>query len=243
MCDRAASLFGLLPDSPYLLMALTHPSYANEQRSVCDNQRLEFLGDAVLGLCTSQLLYNRFSTADEGTLTRLRAQLVNTDYLAEWGRREGLAEEIRLGRGALSGGLRDSSNVIADAVEACIAAAYLEGGLPLAQLACARIVGSTLDELEGGGSLGDPKSELQELSQSLGIGLPVYEVVESGGPAHDKWFEVRVGWVGQWVAQGRGRSKRLAERSAALMVMQQPTLLDSLLETTVPDHQPGELPP
>jgi ribonuclease III len=243
MCDRAASLFGLVSDSPHLGTALTHTSYANERRHVPDNQRLEFLGDAVLGVCVSQLLYDHFPSADEGTLTRLRAQLVNTDYLAEWGRREGLAEEIRLGKGALSGGLRESNSVIADAVEACIAAAYLDGGLSLAGQACARIVGSALDELEGGGLLRDPKSELQELSQSLGIGLPLYEVVQSGGPAHDKWFEGRGGWGGRWLAQGRGRSKRLAERSAALAVIQQPGLLDSLVEPVPSDVTTGDLPP
>lgn len=214
MRDIVAALFEIPEDAPHLEQALTHPSFTNEARHAPDNQRLEFLGDAVLGLCTSQLLFERYPTADEGTLTRLRAQLVNTERLAEWGRSQGVAEAIRLGRGALSSGLRESNNVLADAVEACIAAAYLDGGLIAARAACAKIVGPMLELLDQNGTR-DPKSDLQEYVQSRGLGLPVYEVSDSGGPAHDRWFEVRVGIAGQWLAKGRGRSKRLAERAAA----------------------------
>lgn len=214
MRDIVAALFEIPEDAPHLEQALTHPSFANEVRHAPDNQRLEFLGDAVLGLCTSQLLFERYPDADEGTLTRLRAQIVNTDRLAEWGRAQGVAEAVRLGRGALSSGLRESTNVVADAVEACIAASYLDGGLEAAHAACLRIVGPLLDLL-GPNGIRDPKSELQEHAQALGLGLPVYEVIDSGGPAHDRWFEVRVGVAGQWLAQGRGRSKRHAERAAA----------------------------
>lgn len=214
MRDIVAALFEIPVDAPHLEQALTHPSFTNEVRHAPDNQRLEFLGDAVLGLCTSELLFERYPEADEGTLTRLRAQVVNTDRLAEWGRSQGVAEAIRLGRGALTGGLRESANVVADAVEACIAAAYLDGGLRAARAACARIVEPMLVQLGPSGGR-DPKSELQEFLQSKGLGLPVYEVCDSGGPAHDRWFEVRVGVAGQWLAKGRGRSKRLAERAAA----------------------------
>ena len=122
-------------------MALTHPSFANEQRQVADNQRLEFLGDAVLGFCTSELLFLRFPDADEGTLTRLRARLVNAEALAELGtrprRRRSASSWAAVPRQA---GLRASTNVLADAVEALVAAAYLDGGLEMAQTACARIV-------------------------------------------------------------------------------------------------------
>lgn len=214
MREIVAALFEIPVDAPHLEQALTHPSFTNEVRHAPDNQRLEFLGDSVLGLCTSQLLFERYPDADEGTLTRLRAQVVNTDRLAEWGRSQGVAEAIRLGRGALTSGLRESANVVADAVEACIAAAYLDGGLDAARIACARIVEPMLDQLGPSGGR-DPKSELQEFLQSKGLGLPVYEVCNSGGPAHDRWFEVQVGVAGQWLAKGRGRSKRLAERAAA----------------------------
>lgn len=214
MREIIAALFEIPAEAPHLEQALTHPSFTNEVRHAPDNQRLEFLGDSVLGLCTSQLLFERYPEADEGTLTRLRAQVVNTDRLAEWGRSQGVAEAIRLGRGALTGGLRESANVVADAVEACIAAAYLDGGLESARIACARIVEPLLDQLGPNGGR-DPKSELQEFLQSKGLGLPAYEVCNSGGPAHDRWFEVRVGVAGQWLANGRGRSKRNAERAAA----------------------------
>lgn len=231
MRDIVAALFEIPADAPHLEQALTHPSFANETRDTPDNQRLEFLGDAVLGLCTSLLLYERYPEADEGTLTRLRAQIVNTDRLADWGRAQGVAEAIRLGRGALSGGLRDSNNVIADAVEACIAAAYLDGGLAAATAACSRIVGPMLEQL-GPHGVRDPKSELQEFAQAMGLGLPIYEVSESGGPAHDRWFEVRVGLAGRWLAKGRGRSKRLAERAAAEELLQHRNELRSSEENT-----------
>jgi ribonuclease III len=240
MRDIVAALFALPEDAPHLEQALTHPSFANEVRHAPDNQRLEFLGDAVLGLCISQLLFERYPEADEGTLTRLRAQIVNTESLAEWGRSSGVAAAIRLGRGALSSGLRESHNVVADAVEACLAAAYLDGGMGAAQAACARIVEPMLEQLGPSGGR-DPKSELQEYAQSKGLGLPVYEVSDSGGPAHDRWFEVCVGVGGKQLAKGRGRSKRLAERAAAEELLQRRLELlgtDEQQGDTLPDDEP-----
>ena len=214
MSEKVANLLEIPVDAPHLVEALTHPSHANERQSSVDNQRLEFLGDAVLGLCTSELLIQRFPNADEGTLTRVRARLVNAEHLAAWGRQTGLAEEILLGRGAEANGLAQSTNVIADAVEACIAAAYLDAGLDAARRICSRIVQFSLEEPEAVSAL-DPKSALQELGQSIGVGLPSYQVVDSGGPPHERWFEVRVGLADRWLASWRGRSKRAAERAAA----------------------------
>ncbi len=219
MSAPAAALLDLPPDSPHLGEALTHPSYANEVGENLDNQRLEFLGDAVLGLCTSEILFNRFPDAAEGTLTRLRAQIVNSERLADWGRSIGLPQELRLGRGASSAGLRDSTNVVADAVEACIAAAWLDVGMDAARSISGRIVEFVLS-LETGIGTADPKSELQELGQSLGVGLPTYTVCASGGPAHERWFEVEVLLADGWTAKGRGRSKRAAERDAAHALLQ-----------------------
>ncbi len=213
MRETIAELIGLPPDAPHLTQALTHPSYANEQRSASDNQRLEFLGDAVLGFVTSDLLFQRFPQADEGTLTRMRAELVNADALAAWGREVDLSSALLLGRGAEAGGLRDSKNVLADAVEALIAAVFLDGGLEAARGACALVVGGALDQLREGTR--DPKSELQERVQARGGEPPTYRVADSGGPAHDRWFEVAVCVGGQAVAYGRGSSKRSAERAAA----------------------------
>jgi ribonuclease-3 len=218
MREHVAVLFEIPEDSPRLEQALTHPSFTNEAKDAPDNQRLEFLGDAVLQLCSSELLFERFPEADEGTLTRIRSQLVNTDRLAEWGRAEGVAEALRLGRGALSGGLKDSANVVADAVEACLAAAFLDGGLEAARAACKRIVGPALAQM-GESSGRDPKSELQEMLQASGLGLPCYEVTNSGGPAHERWFLVQVSVMGHALATGRARSKRLAERAAAEEVL------------------------
>ena len=211
---RIAQLFGLAPDAPHLDEALTHPSYANEIRTAQHNQRLEFFGDAVLGLCTSELLMERFPDADEGKLTRMRAKLINGEALAQWARAQDLSGALRLGRGALASGLAESENVLADAVEALLAATYLDRGLDAAREACRVIVGDQLEAFEKGASA-DPKSELQERVQALGRDAPTYAVVESGGPAHAPWFVVAVSVGAERVAEGRGRSKRLAERAAA----------------------------
>src|SRR3954462_12894854 len=108
MIEQLAELLGLPGTAPHLEEALTHPSLANEQRNSRHNQRLEFLGDSVLGFCVSELLCLRFPAADEGALTRMRAQLVNAEALAAWARKEEIAPELRLGRGAGSAGLRES---------------------------------------------------------------------------------------------------------------------------------------
>jgi ribonuclease-3 len=214
MRENIAKLFGLSPDSDRLLEALTHPSYRNERATGRDNQRLEFLGDAVLGFCVTQLLFERFGDADEGRLTRMRARLVNARSLAAWARRKRLAGGLLLGRGAAANGLDNSTNVLADEVEALIAATYLERGLTAARRVCAQIVADELARLEAGVGR-DPKSELQERLQAQGREPPAYQVERTGGPAHDRWFVVSVRLEGASVAQGEGRSKRTAEQAAA----------------------------
>lgn len=217
--ERLAELLGLAPEAAHLDRALTHPSFANERRDSADNQRLEFLGDAVLGFCISELLYVRYPDADEGTLTRMRAQLVNAEALANFARRESIADLVRLGRGAEAAGLRRSTNVLADTVEALIAAAYLDGGIAVARALCSKIVEAQLSSLEAADGR-DPKSTLQELVQAKGGEPPTYRVVETGGPAHDRWFVVNVIIDGRPVGEGRGRSKRQAERVAALRALE-----------------------
>jgi ribonuclease III len=214
MSKRIAEMFGVSEGTPLLEEALTHPSYANEVRDVRHYQRLEFLGDAVLGVCATQMLYERFSEADEGSLTRMRARLVNADALSGWARENGIGEALRLGRGAEASGLRDSTNVLADLVEALVAVAYLECGIDGATSACRSVLEPALALLEADSGR-DPKSELQERVQKAGGPAPAYEVVEMGGAAHDPWFSVAVQVSGQRLAEGRGRSKRLAERAAA----------------------------
>jgi ribonuclease-3 len=229
MTERITELFGLPADAPHLEEALTHPSFANEQRSAAHNQRLEFLGDSVLGFCVSELLCSRFPEADEGVLTRMRAQLVNAEALAGWARKEELAQVLRLGRGAGAAGLRDSTNVLADAVEALIAAVYLDIGLEAARTTCERIVADELLALERDGTR-DPKSELQERLQAIGGEAPTYELIETGGPAHQRWFKVGVQQGERRLAEGSGRSKRAAERAAASEALQRPDLLAEEVE-------------
>ena len=229
MIEQLAELLGLPMTASHFEEALTHPSYANEQRSSRHNQRLEFLGDSVLGFCVSELLCARFAHADEGALTRMRAQLVNAEALACWARKVNLAEVLRLGRGATAAGLRDSTNVLADAVEALIASVYLDVGLEAARAACERIVADELQALEHDGTR-DPKSELQERLQAIGGDAPTYELIETGGPAHKRWFKVGVRQGERRLAEGSGRSKRAAERAAATLALQLPDLIQQITE-------------
>jgi ribonuclease-3 len=217
--SRIAELFGVSPSAPLLEVALTHPSYANEVRDARHYQRLEFLGDAVLGLCASELLYERFPEADEGSLTRMRARLVNADALAGWARENAIGDALRLGRGADTSGLRDGTNVLADLVEALVAVAHLEEGIEGARRACRTVLEPALAALEDDAGR-DPKSELQERVQKTGAPTPAYEVLETGGASHDPWFVVAVQVGGRILAQGRGRSKRLAERAAAAAALE-----------------------
>lgn len=217
--ERIAALAALEPTSAALEQALTHPSLANERPGLLHNQRLEFLGDAVLGLCASEELYRAFPDADEGALTRLRAQLVNAEALAAWGRTVGLPGVLRVGRGAAGAGLRESTNVLADAVEALIAASYIEAGLDAARRLSAEVVRHGMAAV--GPSAGrDAKSELQERLQALGQAAPSYELVEATGPAHERRFRVRVTGAGVALGEGDGRSKRAAEQAAAAAALE-----------------------
>jgi ribonuclease-3 len=197
-----AALVGLPSDSPRLDEALTHPSYSNERRDLPDNQRLEFLGDAVLGFCVGELLFMREPNANEGVLTRMRAQLVSAEALSLWAREHDVSKALRLGRGAEAAGLGDATNVLADA----------ERGLDAARALCSSIAAPALRAV--GPDL-DPKSELQERLQAQSGIAPSYELVETGGPAHDRWFRVEVRHQGMLLGEGRGKSKRGAERAAA----------------------------
>jgi ribonuclease-3 len=210
-----AHLAALVGDAPIprLEEALTHPSYANET-GMPDNQRLEFLGDAVLGLCVSELLASAYAEADEGKLTRMRSALVNAEALAGWARRVDLGACIAFGRGAKLGTEREQTNVLADAAEALVAAVYDARGLDGARSLVRDVVSDLLGKLDTL-SAADPKSALQEMVQARGLAAPVYRVVEVRGAPHDQVFEVEVLVDGTPLARGEGRSKRLAERAAA----------------------------
>jgi ribonuclease III len=193
--------------------ALTHASLANET-GVLDNQRLEFLGDAVLGLCVSEMLALAHADADEGRLTRMRSALVNAEALASWARRVDLGACIAFGRGATLGSEREQTNVLADAAEALVAAVYQARSLDGARALVRDIVEGLLEDADSLGTR-DPKSTLQERVQARGMPAPHYRVVDVKGPPHEQVFRVEVLLGDRAIACGEGRSKRLAEREAA----------------------------
>jgi ribonuclease-3 len=197
--------------------ALTHASFANEHRGgSADNQRLEFLGDAVLGLLVGELLMERFPAAKEGELSLLRSLLVSADALAAWARSVELGPALRLGRGADAAGERERDNVLADAAEALVGAAYLDRGIAAARAIAVGVVTEPLARLELRGAVDrDAKSELQERVQAGGGTSPRYRVVGAEGPDHRREFVVEVEVDGEVLGLGRGRSKKLAEQAAA----------------------------
>jgi ribonuclease-3 len=197
--------------------ALTHPSFANES-SAPDNQRLEFLGDAVLGLCVSELLVRSQPEADEGALTRMRSALVNAEALARWARSEGIGDALALGKGARSGSEREQTNVLADAVEALVASVYEARGLDGARKLVEHVIRDPMQEAAHLGSR-DPKSLLQEQVQARGLPAPTYRVKGMRGPQHDPTFEIEVLIGAEVLGVGEGRSKRVAERAAALSAL------------------------
>ena len=216
--------------------ALTHPSFANESLAA-DNQRLEFLGDAVLGLCVSELLVRCRPDADEGALTRMRSALVNAEALAHWARAVGIGDALALGKGARSGSEREQTNVLADAVESLVASVYEALGLDGARRLVEHVVREPMLEVERLGSR-DPKSLLQEQVQSRGLVAPTYRVKGMRGPQHDPTFEVEVLIGSEVLGVGEGRSKRVAERAAALAA------LSAQLESPVSAEEPRpEAPP
>ncbi|MBP9114691.1 MAG: ribonuclease III [Polyangiaceae bacterium] len=203
---------------PRLDEALTHPSFANET-GLPHNQRLEFLGDAVLGLCVSEILTERYSDADEGKLSRIRSALINAEALAHWAREENLGLAIALGRGARNQNETGQTNVLADAVEAIVAAVYDAYGIEYAKRLVEAIVHMPLSNEAALLEMLDPKSELQERVQSKGFPSPVYRTIKADGGPREHVFTVEV-LVGEKVlAQGSGKSKRLAERAAASVAL------------------------
>ncbi len=201
--------------------ALTHSSWSNENRdrSIPCNERLEFLGDAVLGFLVAGYLYNRFPNLPEGKMTRLRADLVCERALHTVSEALGLGKHLRLGRGELATGGRERASINADAVEAVIAALYLDGGLAAAESFVRKYI---LDVFEAGEAHPDrdAKSELQELIQRKSGQVLEYRHVSSQGPDHMKVFNVEVWLNGQLLAGGQGHSKKDAEQHAALKALE-----------------------
>jgi ribonuclease-3 len=199
------------------LAALTHKSYCNEHRSdlTVDNERLEFLGDAVVDLVVSHRLMEKFPEADEGELSKLRALIVNEDALARVARELRVGELLRMGRGEELTGGRDKSSVLADALEAVLAAVYLTQGLAGAMAVVDRHFADALAGVAEGRSGDDYKTRLQELMQSQGRAAPRYRVVSEEGPDHAKTFEIEVSVGGELLGRATGRNKKEAEQAAA----------------------------
>lgn len=196
--------------------ALTHRSYQNEHpEAASHNERLEFLGDAVLGMIVADALMRLAPGASEGQLTRWRAALVNEATLAGVARELGLGEALRLGRGEEKNNGREKPSILADAVEAMVGAVYLDGGLGAAQEAVRGLLGEALEDAASGAVGPDVKTVLQERLQAGGGGTPSYHVVATSGPEHEKEFEVEILLDDAVVARGRGRSKKEAEKDAA----------------------------
>ena len=238
-----------------LVCALTHRSLANEKaanekaaseraaidlpangeataqshekdRGAGDNERLEFLGDAVLGLVVAEAMFEAHPEWHEGELTRVRAQLVSRKHMAEVAVSIGLGSHLRLSRGEERGGLRSKGTVLSNSMEAVLGAMFLDGGLePVRAFARRSVIGDAAEqlaeELRSGDALGNYKSALQEYAQSAHVGTPVYKVKSESGPDHRKRFLVEVRLKadergpGQPLARGKGSTKKLAEQDAA----------------------------
>jgi ribonuclease-3 len=205
-----------LPDE-LLTLALTHRSYAYEHGGLPTNERLEFLGDAVLGLTITDELFHRHPDRSEGDLAKLRASVVNTHALADVARgltEDGLGAFLLLGRGEVNTGGADKSSILADGMESLLGAVYLHHGIDVARGVILRLFGQLLDTAPTLGAGLDWKTSLQELTASRGMGAPSY-LVSSTGPDHDKQFTATVVVMDVEYGTGVGRSKKEAEQKAA----------------------------
>lgn len=204
---------------PELLeQALTHRSWAHErEEEVVHYERLEFLGDAVLGLITAEELYRNHPELPEGDLSKRKAFLVSRDVLARRSEELGLGELLRLGVGEERSGGREKASLLADAVEAVLGAVYLDGGLEAARKSLAALFTAGLARPGGGPT--DAKTHLQETVQARGWPLPEYRLVDAHGPDHAKRFTIEVLLRGVPAGRGHGRSKKLAEQEAAAVAL------------------------
>lgn len=206
-----------------LAQALTHPSMKANH-----NQRLEFLGDAVLEFIMSDILYHDHPEFQEGNLTHLRALLVCEDALSPVARSIGLGEALRMDHGEEITGGRTKPSVLCDAMEAVLAAVYLDGGLDEARALVHRLWPKPEDVKR---PMQDAKSTLQEILQQNGAAFPVYEILGVSGPQHDPSFEARVSHDGKELGRGKGRTKKEAEKAAALQALKQ--IRPEMFEQTV----------
>jgi ribonuclease-3 len=205
---------GLVFDAQLLELALTHRSFAYESGGLPTNERLEFLGDSVLGVVVTDALYHRYPDLPEGNLAKLRSAVVSARALAVQARRLGLGEFIRLGRGEETTGGRDKSSILADTFEAVLGAVYLDLGIEVSRELILRLLDEQLAEAAELGAGLDWKTSLQELTAEFGIGVPTYAIEESG-PDHAKRFEAQVVLSNKHYGHGTGSNKKEAEQQAA----------------------------
>jgi len=207
-----------LPFTDYFLLtrALTHRSYLNENKdAIEDNERLEYLGDAVLDFVVAEWLYNHYPEKPEGDLTRIRAALVHTDQLASFAKMIDLGQALRLGHGEIQAGGRQRMTLLCDAFEALIGALYLQGGLSSVYQFMVPLLESVMDEILQNHMDEDTKSRFQEWAQSHGFTSPKYALIEEAGPDHDKTFTMEVRINKHPYGRGVGSSKQIAEKAAA----------------------------
>lgn len=200
---------------------MTHPSLGHEtQRHHFDNQRLEFLGDAVLQLIITEHLYTLFPREAEGKLTKLRSRLVSREALRAHAAKLDLGQFLMMGRGEEASGGRERTSTLADALEALLGAIYLDTNLETARRFVITLAADDLAQLEVEPIDINPKGHLQEVLQAISPRSPAYELISESGPEHEKTFVVRVLWEGMALGEGSGRSKKQAETAAALQAMQ-----------------------
>lgn len=245
-----AATLGHVFSSPELLQqALTHSSHARERESsqgaspqrIADNEQLEFLGDAVLALVTSEEIFRRFPEFQEGELSKLRAHLVSERHLVRVAQELQLGEYLQLGRGEEKSGGRQKAALLADALEAVLGAVYLDGGLePCREIICRHVIAPELESLASSGSalpLTDFKSALQEKLQAAGLPQPSYTLLSESGPEHRKTFTVearlrtRPGEDHELVGRAEGSTKKRAEQEAAKLVLGKLDSIPGGLET------------
>lgn len=218
-----------LPFRDMLLLsrALTHRSFLNEHpEAIEDNERLEFLGDAVLDFVVGAWLYNRYPEMPEGDLTRMRSALVHTEQLANFARQIQLGNALRLGRGEVQGGGRDRSPLLCDAFEALIGALYLDSGIEAVNQFLEPMLNDAADDILLHHKNEDPKSLFQEWAQAQGYSTPLYVTRSASGPDHSKVFEVDVIVNGETYASGKGHSKQAATKAAAQNALRRLGLID-----------------
>ena len=257
--ERVWTLMGLeeqlgwhFKDIALLDNALTHRSFVNENVALAcrDNERLEFLGDAVLELTISDMLIRKFPDHAEGQLSKLRASVVNEQSLAELARRFGIGEHLLLGKGEEGSGGRMKSSLLANAFESVIAAMYLDGGFDRTDVFISRLFEPLIEEGELSTVYRDYKTAVQEMSQVLFREMPRYMMISETGPDHDKRFETSLMIGERVIATGRGRSKKEAEQQAAKMALEELRKIESVPATGAENagkepgaHSPGDSEP